>query len=163
MKELSADKGKEISAIFNELEEKLKEKDVWEDLAKKQETSILGLEEQLEKRNLLNNTKDTKMNEREEMLKKEIEKLQLDVSFCSFCFVIYFLCLYYNLINYVYKNLSQICQTVFRKKEMWHVNAEHVVCNLINTPYIAFRGYKCLNSFTVERSTNRIPTNDISI
>lgn len=97
LKELSDDKGKEISAIFNELEEKLKEKDALEDTVKKQVKSIQLLQDQLDTHNILNNTKDAKMNEREELLKKEIKKLQADVCisflFAPFCIILLISCL----------------------------------------------------------------------
>ena len=78
-KQLTADKGKEISAIFNELEETLKEKDVLENLIKTQEASVAKLKDELSKFNVASNTKEMKMAEKEEELKKEIEQLIADV------------------------------------------------------------------------------------
>ena len=78
----------------------MKEKDLLEDLVKKQETSIMKLKDQLNKYNELNDNKDVRMGEREDQLKKEIEKLQADVSVLP---------------NYIV-NLGNCCQIVVNSK-----------------------------------------------
>jgi len=75
-KQLLSDKGKEIAAMYKELEDTLKGKDALENLMQSQEVAMKKLQEELGKFNELSNTKDQQMHETEQDLRREIEALE---------------------------------------------------------------------------------------